>query len=477
MRTAMTNSSTAWLCIVLAFIPGLIAVIYIALGVGISAWQWLLASRWFTIDIIGPRGLPSCSRYFLLRSLSPRLALVFGFRLRTLVGNMNRFNRKTFALAAVIGCSFGFVHLFVIRVIPPTCGVVLDAITGKPVPNVNVLLQVSTYEGWGVHTEVRHRTSTNRLGLFFLRGTFQWDPLFILRGTWVTVNEDRDGMTGGEQSSAATQVLYNPMSNRRGWPVGNKAYFPLTVTFRRGGCDRVWDATCEYKIFRISTSIPLIPVLNNTDGCRQIANSSVQGRCIQLNTYRGAFVHVDTYEDVQRSKELCRQLEAAGLSKICLDQLASYVANPAYDHSIRSQVGEPIPDGMFPESIAGLPVMNNKHCGPRLEFSGRMMCASGYGSQMKQLVAVYVEEWPGSAKSIEATDWRPQYTDHAESRVNAEIWPGGGRILHYQGPMYNSFFWYSGEKHVEVFFYHSIPQRDQFVSYYLEQFPSTLPAS
>lgn len=36
----------AILCVVLAFVPGLIAVIYIALGVGVSAWEWL-----FTIDL------------------------------------------------------------------------------------------------------------------------------------------------------------------------------------------------------------------------------------------------------------------------------------------------------------------------------------------------------------------------------------------------------------------------------------------
>jgi hypothetical protein len=216
--------------------------------------------------------------------------------------------------------------------------------------------------------------------------------------------------------------------------------------------------------------------MNDVSDCGQIRNSSIQGRCKQLNAYRAAFMHVDSYEDVQRDKERCHQLESASVSKTCLDQLASYVANPAYDRSIKPQVGEPIPDGMFPDSIAGVPVMTNKHCGPRLELSGRIMCASGYGTQLKQLVAVYIELWPGSAKSIEARDWRPQYTDYAESIVNAEVWPGGGKILHYQGTMYNSFFWFSGERHVEVFFYHQIPERDQFVSYYLTQFPSTLPA-
>jgi hypothetical protein len=75
------------------------------------------------------------------------------------------------------------------------------------------------------------------------------------------VNEDREGSTGGEEGSAATQILYNPMSNQRGWPVGDKGYFPLTMTFRRDGCDRVWDAACVFKIFRLGVYLPLIPVI------------------------------------------------------------------------------------------------------------------------------------------------------------------------------------------------------------------------
>lgn len=97
--------------------------------------------------------------------------------------------------------------------------------------------------------------------LFPAAGSFQWNPLPLgdFRDSWLTVNEDREGSTGGEEGSAATQVLYNPMSNRRGWPVGDKGYFPLTMTFRRDGCDRVWDAACVFKIFRLGVYSPSSP--------------------------------------------------------------------------------------------------------------------------------------------------------------------------------------------------------------------------
>jgi hypothetical protein len=149
------------------------------------------------------------------------------------------------------------------------------------------------------------------------------------------------------------------------------------------------------------------------------------------------------------------------------------VANPAFGfaRSMKPQVNEPMPEGMFPNSLAGLPVMENKHCGPRLEFSGRVMCAAGYGSTAKQLVAVYIEEWPEEEQSAKPPAWKPEYTDHKDATVTVESRPGGN-ILRYRGPQYDSFYWHSGDRHVEVFFYYPIPQEEQFVSYYLANFPS-----
>lgn len=43
-------------------------------------------------------------------------------------------------------------------------------------------------------------------------------------------------------------------------------------------------------------AIPLIPVLDEAEACKKIIDSDLREKCRQLNTYRGAFVHVDTYE-------------------------------------------------------------------------------------------------------------------------------------------------------------------------------------
>jgi hypothetical protein len=89
------------------------------------------------------------------------------------------------------------------------------------------------------------------------------------------------------------------------------------------------------------------------------------------------------------------------------------------------------------------------------------------------LQSVQIEEEPGRPQSIKLTDWKPQYTDHDKATESAEERPGG-KIFRYRGPQYNSFFWFSGEKQVEVFFYQPIPEMEQFVSFYLKRFPSTL---
>ena len=111
------------------------------------------------------------------------------------------------------------------------------------------------------------------------------------------------------------------MFNRRGQPVGDKAYFPQAVTFTPDGCDRILNPACTYQESRRDFSVLLIPVLNNVEDCKKIEDSSVIENCRQLNTYRSAFVHVDNYEEVQKGKKLCDEVDAGPISRICLVQL------------------------------------------------------------------------------------------------------------------------------------------------------------
>jgi hypothetical protein len=108
------------------------------------------------------------------------------------------------------------------QVVPPVTGRVVDAVTAASIPGISLTLQISTYEGFSVHTEVKSTATSDPSGRFSLSGASNraQSPLGELRAYWLTVNEGLDA-TGQEENSAATQVLYNPMSNRRGSAVGD----------------------------------------------------------------------------------------------------------------------------------------------------------------------------------------------------------------------------------------------------------------
>jgi hypothetical protein len=385
------------------------------------------------------------------------------------------FKRPVRVLVSIVVCLSGFVLLVTALMIPPTCGRVVDAITGKPVRDVNVVLQVSTYAGFGVHTEVKHVTSTNRFGWFLLPGSFQWKfPLSDFRGSWLTVNEDKEGSTGGEEGSASTEVLYNPMFNNRSMRVGNKYFFPITVTFKQDGCARVWAATCTHRMFWWGVSFPLIPVLENVEDCKKISESMLREQCRQLNTYRAAFAHVDSYEDAQKGKAFCAQVDHGAISAICLRQLPVYVANPqGYERPIVSSPTVPLQEGMFEAAIGQVPRFY-QGCGKRDSFTGHFYCTANYGPKDPiYWVAVTVEEWPdvNSARSRVPVD-KPHFADYEEATVKDEV-RSDGKIRLYHGPQYTVAYWVSNNRFVQVLFYRPIPEQEEFISHYLSEFPST----
>ena len=311
------------------------------------------------------------------------------------------------------------------QVIPPVTGRVVDAVSGKPIGGIALTVQISTYEGWSIHTEVKSTATSSESQAFSLAG---WNhptasPLDEIRSYWLTVNEGFEA-TGIEESSAETQVLYDPMSNRSGEAVGDRRYFPLVITFRGDGCQQRWAATCMHLEFSSNITIPLIPTLDDPSDCSKISDASLRENCRQLNTYRAALRHVGSYEEVKKGKELCGQVDGGFISKRCLDQL--------HLHSGVKNVDEPIPAGMFPDVLAGLPVMTNRHCGPPLGWDGRVVCASGYGTTTKQLVAVYVEQRPEGWDGLH--EW--SHIDKPLS-VTEEV-RTGGKVFRYEGQ------WYSG---------------------------------
>lgn len=181
---------------------------------------------------------------------------------------------------------------------------------------------------------------------------------------------------------------------------------------------------------------------------------------------------------------LCAEVDGGVISSACLYELPVYDANPqAYDRKVVPQTNEPAPEGMFPDSIAGLPAMKNGHCGPQISNDGRVNCAGRYGTVSRQLVAVYFERWPENTPKLK------EWSHLQDPDVNDEV-RGGGKVLRYLGKWYSgvqgvdgsfvqtehratSYVWFSANTIVEVLFYDPMPEQEAFLSYYLGKFPST----
>lgn len=379
-----------------------------------------------------------------------------------------RLSLLVLAAAGPLALLFAFTFYLFVVVIPPSAGRVVDAITGEPIGNVKLSLWISR-EGWGIHTEERDSTTTGSTGWFFLSGAFRHS--FPLEGRplyWLSVNQTEGGVKG----SSENQVLYDPMSNRSDWPVGDKRYFPLNVRLDPEGCDRNWAATCVHKLIVWGSRIPLIPVLSDPSECKRIANPTLRENCRQLNTYRSAFVHVDTYEEVQKGKALCTEVDRAYYSKTCLEQLHLYMANPrTYVRPFVSQPNVPLPEGMFADRIVQVARIR-QGCGQRENFTGQFWCSAGYGPGITNwLVGVTVDEWPAALTS--SLPIKPNYTDYLQATVKDVDTPNG-KIKLYEGPIYVCAYWISNTRVVHVLFYHRIPEQEQFISHYLAEFPSTL---
>lgn len=367
-------------------------------------------------------------------------------------------------------------HYLAAQVILPVSGRVVDGITGMPIQGISLTLQISTAEGFSVHTEVKNTATSNLSGKFSLAGASYpaTSPLDQIQSYWLTVNEGFEE-TGLEENSAEIQVLSNPMSNRRDEAVGDKRYFPLTVTFRPEGCERVWAATCMYIASRTDIVIPLIPALDDVYGCNAVGESSLKEKCRQLNSYRGAFAHIDTYEQVQEGKKLCAQVDQGVMSAECLRQLPLYIANPqAYERAVVPSPIVPLPEGMFVQAIGQVPRFNQS-CGMLDVFTGHFHCFANYGpKEYMSWVLVLVDEWPDSESAqnyfpIE----KPQFTDYKEASLKDEVLPGG-KVRLYQGPQITAVYWVSRNRFVQIVFSRSVPEQHDFITRYLAEFPSTL---
>ena len=371
------------------------------------------------------------------------------------------------------------------RMVPPIFGRIVDAVTGEPVRGVVVTLESTRYHGLGPTETVLHsEATTNRWGWFWLMPAIGWSPLLTLvvpgmGAPWLTINQaPPDG--GGSFSAAEVSALFDPTSRREGMKISNPAYFPLTVAFdRRETCSQwhAWFATCVDRRLWWHMTIPLTPALDTADRCTSIREPVAQDRCRQLNTYRAAFLHVDTFDEVQRDLALCDQLPVERIRGACRTQLGVYVANPeAYGRAAPTAGAEPRVVQYFPTTIAG-ESRADVACDTPAFTSGHLNCRAKYGEGQYGLVMVTIEEWAGRQEppdeKRDLLKGKPNYIDAPHGVVTSETRPDG-IIRMYRGPKVTAADWVSHNRYIRLYSEERTDKGDAFIAFFLRRFPSTL---
>jgi len=244
--------------------------------------------------------------------------------------------------------------------VPLIKGTVVDAISGKPIAGVDVILRakllVASFGDGGAEPLRYENVRTSSDGRFLFPAKAEpraSNPLASIAElslsvnrvyysveqmraihpseTWRTSDDGSDVWWLVEhgtldESNTPTRLTDRDISLGA---LNKKAYFPVSVQFLRD-CDEAFS--CLSLPLGKDNRIALIPVLNDVSECKQIADWDSGERCSRVNGYRSAMLHVENVEQIRAGKALCRSLD--NLSAQCLQQLHGEV-------KAHSQAGPP----------------------------------------------------------------------------------------------------------------------------------------
>lgn len=390
--------------------------------------------------------------------------------------------------------------------VPPIAGTVVDAISGKPIAGVDVILRATLgvasfgdggneplrYENFKTSSDGRFRfpakaepkasnplASIHELSLSVNRVYYSVEQMRVINPSqsWRTSDGGSNVAWLAEHGTLAGGDPVRPTDRDISLGVlNNKAYFPVSVQFL-SDCDESFS--CLSLPLGKDNRIALIPVLNDTPECQQIANRDTSERCRRLNTYRSALLHVENVQQIRAGKAMCRSLEY--LSTQCLQQLRGEV-------KARSRVGPPAdlamppPETILIGSIAGFSISPMGR--PTFEaFEEAAVYTASYTPQTGPRFPVNVAVSVGSREptsddvSIRMKASNPIWMDHAEQRGLFEGHPvvmvsGGGPV--------SLVAWSSANKIVCIEFsnWHlsggvelSVEQKSALIRAYIQKYP------
>jgi hypothetical protein len=229
--------------------------------------------------------------------------------------------------------------------IPAISGTVVDAVAGKPVSGVDVILRAQRdsprkqlrYESCSTSADGRFHFSASvdseAVGLFspMLEISLSINKVFVsvdqLRAATHEDWQDSDGLSDVSWFAVSATLPEGEPRRVLGVPpprLSDKAYFPMSAQFLRD-CGTNWNVTCIVPDSFNDVRIPLMPVLSDPSECKKISDADLSDRCRQLNTYHAAFMHADSFAQVRAAKESCRNVDHGRMSQECLQRLQEYL--------------------------------------------------------------------------------------------------------------------------------------------------------
>jgi hypothetical protein len=329
------------------------------------------------------------------------------------------------SLVTLVGALYVYVFVWFV---PPISVKVVDAISGKPVQGINLCLQVQSKS---FHQDVlRKETSTTGTWgrSFFWPSVHQTGLLENWDGYSVRITDPQTGLAvpcgpdlgPGLNEVSGNSVDLTPVQN------GRQSYFPVTLVHEESyqGSDSAWSATRRKIRFPLYQRIALIPILPDSEDCKQIPNRSQQQDCRNMNTEGEAISRHD----------------------------------------------------LFPAIVAGVPRISAEGHIETIGFTGqsRPVWAALYGQAFssRTQISMRFEEFANPQQTKDQIEWLRKPND--KSAISEEGVNPGEKVIWHRSPWGARAVWASGNRVVEISFLVRFAQEQDFVAFFLRKYPSTL---
>jgi hypothetical protein len=373
-----------------------------------------------------------------------------------------------------------FVLFISFTFVPPILVRVVDAVSGQAIEGIAVTQRVTIARSDTPSQQLSVTKTTGGGGYVLFRPYLYSWPVFATEGYTINVNE---------KSMAATpwrkEVDLGPYQTNK--------YLPMMLESHCPNCELLWRApspAAENLRSLWFVTVPLIPALERPDRCSSIANPTVSKQCKELNTYRSAFLHFDSIQDVENNKAICRQLEDPAV-KTCLGDLAAFVAGAVsndsspYEHRHMPMLPTLPLSEVFPfDRIGDREVISRRTWGNNA-VTGHIGYSAVYarGGRLSTEVHVSVDDFPTEEAARQDLSTLTSGFGYRSTNTVSEEIRSGNRIRVYRIPHFkNRFgesggettFWRSANKIVTINIFLPVPKDEEFVSKFLAVYPSSL---